>query len=136
VAKKLSSKKNNILKFDVDFECIIKVNSEGKQSFARDLKRQELSLSVRFQIDQFSHGLQIYQGDISNGIIFDEIDAETYKVSAKGIIQKEYDSETRAQLQEKSSTPLIFSGICDHDVKDHYIDGDEDKKIKIGIYVE
>ena len=37
MAKKPASKKAPIIKFYVDFECLIKVNADGKDAFFRDL---------------------------------------------------------------------------------------------------
>ena len=135
MAKKSASKKAPIIKFDVDFECLIKVNPDGKDSFLRDLKRKELALCVEFVLDGVFHGLQIYTDDVEHGVSFHELDTSTFKVSAKGIIQKEYDAETYAKLQTEGSVPLILKSVGDHDINDHYIDGSEGKTIEIGKYV-
>ena len=135
MAKKPASKKAPIIKFYVDFECLIKVNADGKDAFFRDLKRKELALSVEFVLDDVFHGLEIYADDIENGVNFHELESSTFRVSAKGIIQKEYDAETYAKLQTEGSVPLILKSVGDHDINDHYIDGSEGKTIEIGKYV-
>ena len=135
MAKKTASKKAPIIKFDVDFECLIKVNPDGKDAFFRDLKRKELSLSVEFVLGDVSHGLQIYADEFKNGVNFHELDTSTFKVSAKDIIQREYDAETYAQLQAEGSVPLLLTSVGDLDVNYHYIDGSEGKTIEIGKYV-
>ena len=133
--KKPASKKVPIINFDVDFECLIKVNPDGKDSFFRDLKRKELGLSVELVLDDVFYWWEIYADDFETGVTFHELDTSTFKVSAKGIIQKEFDAETYAQLQTESSVPLILKNVCDHDLNSHYIDGSEDKSIEIGKYV-
>ena len=99
------------------------------------MKRKELALSVEFVLDDVFHGLQIYADDIENGVNFHELESSTFRVSAKGIIQKEYDAETYAKLQTEGSVPLILKSVGDHDINDHYIDGSEGKTIEIGKYV-
>ena len=79
--------------------------------------------------------MQIYADEFENGVSFHELDTSTFKVSAKDIIQREYDAETYAQLQAEGSVPLLLTSVGDHDINYHYIDGSEGKTIKIGKYV-
>lgn len=136
MAKKVSKKKGLMAKFEVEFECVIKINPDSRDAFYRDLKRKELCLSAEFVLDDIFHGMLIYSNYIENGIEFQELDSTNYKVSAKGLFQTEYDAEIYAQLQAADTTPLLLKDVCDSNVASHYIDGDEDKSIVIGKYLK
>ena len=121
------------LQFDLSGSCKIHVNPNFKASFERDLKRGELSLSTSLQVGDDVFNFDIYANDVEGTFKFEPIDKKSYKLVLKGTYETIDDTGDLAPLKKLSSPPeLLLDYVGDHDVNSHYIDGDEDKKLKIG----
>ena len=128
--------KKDDMTFNIEFRCLIKVNSEHKEKFEADLKRGELCCSAEFSIDEVCFSFNLYSDSVSGGINFKQIDESTYEVSGNGRHVMTDDFDKLPIVRKLDPKPLLMiSHVSDSDSNWHYINGDEDAKLPIGTFV-
>lgn len=130
----MAKKPKGEFNFDLDVNCLIRVPKEHLKSFQRDLKKGQISLTASLEVGSESLGFDIYADYIDGKMQFESVDPENYRLTIKGKYRTSDDFNALPAINKLSEKPkLKLDFVSDLDSNWYYIDGDEDKKIDMGV---
>lgn len=121
------------IEFDIQFSCIIRVDSARKETFSSDLAGGKLACSAKLIVGDSELGFTIYPDQISGGINFRKLNELSYEVSATGKFTTVDTFGHLPEIRQLEHAPyLILTYVIDNDVNSYHINGKEDDECPMG----
>ena len=124
ISEVVMAKKKSYVKFSINKEFTVDINSEGIDTLKNDIERNEISISVWYCIGDNDHGLSIYLDQLENSNLDIEFISDgQLRIKIIGDYYRELDPKWESDLisewKSLESLDVLTFGITDSDANSH-----------------